>query len=110
MLASYQNFGVMLDNFQYIPTLLVQLFVQGGIHLGLPYIGSIDLWTPEIKIFSMEFSTDVLALGTHDGTDGIFLATTKNKIYNALVAKTSLIKGVTSAISSSVKNNLKLVK
>lgn len=82
-LGLYDKFWLTLDTFQYIPTLIVNLLLQWGLKIGLPYIGSIEFWTPTIKIFSMEYSGDDYALDTHDGTDGILNAYMKNKIYKA---------------------------
>lgn len=77
----YQNYGPKLSNFLYIPKLIVKLFAKGWVKVYLPVLGWESYWTPDVEIFSMEMSSEALALGTHKETNWTIDATTKNKIY-----------------------------
>lgn len=77
----YQNYGPVLSDFLYIPKLIVKLFAKGWAKIYIPVLWWETFWTPEIEVFSMEFSSEALALWTHDDTNWTIDATTKNKIY-----------------------------
>lgn len=81
-LGAYSNFGPKLDNFQYIPELVIQMLAYGVVKAKVPIL---DEWysytTPKWELYS--FSLDMGSLGTHAWTDGSVDATLNNKVYTA---------------------------
>ncbi len=98
----YSKFGIKLNDFKYHPILLLTLYALVGVGIpDIPYIWDLVVWSPEIDIYTLKFSSDDLYLGTHSGTNGVFDMSSKNKIYST----SSTLKEISSIKVNKVWNN-----
>ncbi len=82
-LSAYSNFWVKFSDFKYHPILLLTLYAFVWVWIpDIPYIWDLVVWSPEIDIYKLKFSSDELYLWTHSWTNWVFDISTKNKIYS----------------------------
>ncbi len=82
-LSTYWNFWLKFNDFKYHPILLLTLYALVWVWIpDVPYIWDLVVWSPEIDIYTLKFSSDELYLKTHSWTKWEFDVSKKDKIYS----------------------------
>ncbi len=77
------RFWIELNDFKYHPILLMTIYALVWVWIpDVPYIWDLVVWSPEIDIYKIKFTSDKLYLKTHSWTNWVFDMSSKNKIYS----------------------------